>query len=223
MEASAITRRRVTHSSERWDCTHIERDEHDPISLGAAEQAAWTDQHTRHAGPTWTRPDRGTSGWTPGVGRHTCTYKVSKAGRPRSHLRMADRGRTPNTRHCFAAHSHAHPRLGWEVPVSQYSLSSHNERGRPRQLEMRGTAVRTCARSAHACAVRGHGPGSAGTSPWRRGHCSARQHVSAHIVALSTELALQRARGRVATRGIPSCRSRGDLSNGVRRSGGRAG
>ena len=92
VEASAITRRRVTHSSERWDCTHIERDEHDPISRGAAEQAARTDQHTGHAGPTWTRPDRGTSGWTPGLGRHTCTYKVSKAGRPRSHLWRADRG-----------------------------------------------------------------------------------------------------------------------------------
>ena len=83
---------RFTLEHVRWDCTHIERDEHDPISRGAAEHATRTDQHTRHAGPTCTRPYRGTSGWTPRVGRHTCTYKVSKAGRPRSHLWRADRG-----------------------------------------------------------------------------------------------------------------------------------
>ena len=65
---------RTTLKHVRWDCTHIERDEQDPISRGVAEQATESDRHTDYAGQTRAGSNPSTPRWTPQRGlSHTST------------------------------------------------------------------------------------------------------------------------------------------------------
>ena len=59
---------RLTLEYERREHT---RNGTDPISRGAAEHAAWLDQHIRHADLAQSRPTSGTSLRTPNIGRTT--------------------------------------------------------------------------------------------------------------------------------------------------------
>ena len=66
---------RFTLEHVRWDCTHIERDEHDPISRGAAEHAT-----THKAGPAHSKESAGRGGRYHISGRRKAGASAGGAG-----------------------------------------------------------------------------------------------------------------------------------------------